>query len=81
MAYSKLESIRLPSTETGVPSKMAAPLSITLQNLPGKIRKVATAVSMHPTITQPSSNKFKMAQSVTANKFPSTTEDYTLDRE
>lgn len=45
------------------------------------VRKAATAASVHLTISQPSPNEIKMAQSVTAGKIPGTTEDYTLDWE
>jgi hypothetical protein len=43
------------------------------------VRKAATTASVHLTITQPSPDKFKMTQSVTADKFPGTTEDHILD--
>ena len=52
---------------------------LALQGVNALIRKAATAASVHLTITQPSPDNIKMAQSVTAGKIPGTTEDYTLD--
>jgi len=54
---------------------------LALQGVNALVRKAATAASIHLTITQPSPNEIKMAQSVTAGKIPGTTEDYTLDWE
>lgn len=54
---------------------------LALQGVNTLIRKAATAASIHLTISQPSPDKIKMAQSVTAGKIPGTTEDYTLDWE
>ncbi|KAJ4987912.1 hypothetical protein SVAN01_06642 [Stagonosporopsis vannaccii] len=54
---------------------------LALQGVGALIRKAATAASIHLTISQPSPDKIKMAQSVTAGKIPGTTEDYTLDWE
>lgn len=54
---------------------------LALQGVNTLIRKAATAASVHLTISQPSLNEIKMAQSVTAGKIPGTTEDYTLDWE
>jgi hypothetical protein len=54
---------------------------LSLQGVNMLVRKAATAASVHLTISQPSPNEIKMAQSVTAGKIPGTTEDYTLDWE
>lgn len=52
---------------------------LALQGVNTLVQKAAGAASIHLTITQPSINEIKMAQSVTVGKLPGTTEDYILD--
>jgi hypothetical protein len=54
---------------------------LALQGVNLLVREAATAASVHLSISQPSLNEIKMAQSVTAGKIPGTTEVYTLDWE
>ena len=54
---------------------------LALQGVNVLLRKAISAASVHLSVTQPSANELKRAQTATTASIPGTTEEYTLDWE